>query len=157
MSENIGIEARFFWNYVACGMMLTFVYDCIRIVRRVIPHSDLVVGVEDGLFWLAALYEFYSMLYRLNDGVPRYFAMAGACLGIKIYKKIVKEYFVDYISKLCKRILDVVLYAIKWLFSPLFWIKNKLTGLNKLVMITLCKRVKIRFLEKHARGKPDEP
>lgn len=156
MSENIGIDLRFFGDYIICGIVLTFVYDNIRVLRRVFVHNNFFIAVEDGLFWMVSLYGFYSMLYRLNDGIPRYFAIAGACLGIKIYKKIVKEHFVDCFANLCKQILDIVIHLLKWLFMPIFWLKKKLTDIKKLVMITLCKRVKLRKQATCAGEKTDE-
>ena len=45
-------ENEFLLHAFLMGIYITFVYDILRIFRRVIPHKDLMVSLEDLVFWI---------------------------------------------------------------------------------------------------------
>lgn len=52
MSAEV-IDQGIFWLFCfVTGAVITFIYDQIRIVRRVLPHGSVLVAIEDLLFWL---------------------------------------------------------------------------------------------------------
>lgn len=54
MSAEV-IDQGIFWLFCfVTGAVITFIYDQIRIVRRVLPHGSVLVAIEDLLFWLFA-------------------------------------------------------------------------------------------------------
>lgn len=67
------------------GMALLFVYDLLRIIRRLIPHGGWAVGAEDILFWIGGAVALFAMLYRENSGYIRGFSMGGVFLGMLLY------------------------------------------------------------------------
>ena len=67
------------------GMALLFVYDLLRIIRRLIPHGGWAVGAEDILFWIGGAVALFAMLYRENSGYIRGFSMGGVLLGMLLY------------------------------------------------------------------------
>jgi hypothetical protein len=112
------------------------------------------------LFWIAAGCFFFYVLYKTNNGVIRWFSIAGAGVGMVVYKYTIGEHLVEFMSTFIKRVQDVVLRFLKVLLRPakrLFnrvsskWrkekrkikkqVKKKLTGNIKKVKITLCKHV----------------
>ena len=46
-NENI-----FLFYALIMGIFITFVYDILRIFRRVLPHNSFWVSVEDLCFWI---------------------------------------------------------------------------------------------------------
>lgn len=59
LSESIYHEIQFLLHSVFLGIIITFVYDNIRVVRRVIPHKTIFVSIEDLFFWIfVAIYIF---------------------------------------------------------------------------------------------------
>ncbi len=161
MSGQIVEEGRFLLYCFLSGICITVVYDCLRIFRRVKRHGTAWIAFEDLIFWIgAALFLFY-MLYKTNNGIIRWFSIAGAAVGMLVYKYVIGEHLVEIMSIFIKRILDVVSKFFKMLFRPvkrLFnrvsgkWrkgkrkfkkqAKKKLTSHIKKVKITLCKRKK---------------
>ena len=108
MSAEV-IDQGIFWLFCfVTGAVITFIYDQIRIVRRVLPHGSVLVAIEDLLFWLFAGIVIFSLLYRMNAGTLRWFAVFGLAAGMFLYKKIFRDFLVNFMSTVIRRILDIV-------------------------------------------------
>lgn len=162
MSLDIVVELYFLLHCFGMGVLITVLYDILRILRRVIPHNLLAVSLEDLLYWIVCSLLIFAMLIRENNGVLRWFAVAGAMLGMLLYKKTLGFLFVKYVSLLLQRLLHLVgrFFAVllkplnvvkrrivwtrkkspKWLKMGLRRIKKKLTDSKKLLKIILCKQ-----------------
>ena len=124
MSQEIIQEVTFFLHSVLMGLLITFVYDWIRVFRKLVKHGGFLTSIEDLVFWLACGIAVFYMLYRENNGVLRWFAVVGASLGILIYKAVIRDRFV-YVMSTCIhkimwfifRVIQVVLKPLKCLFS----------------------------------------
>lgn len=90
------------------GIFITFVYDLLRIVRRVIPHGNFCISLEDILFWIYCAAKVFLLMYHESDGTLRWFAILGAMVGMLLYKKLVSPYFVKYTALLFKVLLKVL-------------------------------------------------
>lgn len=167
MSGQIVSEGQFLFYCFLSGICITVAYDCLRIFRRVKRHGTVWVALEDLIFWFCAAIFLFYVLYETNNGVIRWFSIAGAAVGMLIYKYIIGEHLVEIMSTIIKRIQDVVSKFLKTLFRPIKrlynrvsgklkkgkrklkkQIKKQLTGNIKKVKITLCKRKK----QKDKRG-----
>lgn len=161
MSGQIVSEGQFLFYCFIAGICITVVYDCLRIFRRVKRHGTFWIAMEDLLFWIGAAIFLFYVLYETNNGVIRWFSVAGAAIGMLVYKYVIGEHLVEIMSTIIKRIQDIVSRVLKTLFRPakrLFnrvsnkWkkkkrkikkqVKKKLTGNIKKVKITLCKHKK---------------
>lgn len=162
MSLDIVVELYFLLHCFGMGVLITVLYDILRILRRVIPHNLLAVSLEDLLYWIVCSLLIFAMLIRENNGVLRWFAVAGAMLGMLLYKKTLGFLFVKYVSLLLQRLLHLVgrFFAVllkplnvvkrrivwtrkkspKWLKMGIRRIKKKLTDSKKLLKIILCKQ-----------------
>lgn len=161
MSAQIVEEGRFLLYCFLAGICITVVYDGLRIFRRVKRHKAAWIAFEDLVFWIAAALFLFYVLYKTNNGVIRWFSIAGAGAGMLIYKFAIGEHLVEIMSTIIRQILDVVAKGARILLRParrLFnrvsgkWkkgkrkfkkqVKKKLTSQIKKVKITLCKRKK---------------
>ena len=52
MSDVIRQETTVFFLAIALGAGLSFFYDFLRVLRRMIRHGAVATGIEDLLFWL---------------------------------------------------------------------------------------------------------
>lgn len=100
MSDAISMEMRFFLASILCGIILLIVYDVLRIFRRVIKHAWLLVALEDLIFWLLSGIVIFRMMYEMNNGTIRGFAILGMMLGMIVYNKSLSPFFVKGISSL---------------------------------------------------------
>ena len=53
LSQSIYQEIQFLGYSLCLGVIITFVYDNIRVVRRVLRHNNFFISLEDLLFWIA--------------------------------------------------------------------------------------------------------
>ena len=112
VSETILKEADILLKSLATGVILIFVYDLLRIIRRLVPHGTVWIAVEDFLFWAGSAIAIFVMLYRENDGYLRGFSIGGVVLGMILYSLLLSRFVV----KGSVFILEKVLYV---LFRPL--------------------------------------
>lgn len=162
MSHQIVEESNFFLYSVCMGFIISFIYDMIRLVRNLIPHNSFFISIEDILFWIFTSLVQFLLLYKVNNGMIRWYSIAGALLGMMLYIKSVGQYMVSYVSHFIKKILHVVRRILVFVISPLKLllektkpvfmrivqnfkkskkkVKNKLTGKLNRVKISLCKR-----------------
>ena len=122
MNENI-----FLMHSMLMGIFITFVYDLLRIFRRVVPHARLFVSLEDLAFWVYCGAEVFLLMYRESNGTLRWFAVLGALAGMFFYKKIVSPLFVKYTSLLLGKALKLLGRILKWLCRP-FCFAGRKTG-----------------------------
>ncbi len=154
MSAEI-INESVFWLYCfVTGIAITVVYDVLRILRNVIKHPYVFIALEDIAFWIFVAVVLFLLLYHLNNGTLRWFAVFGLFLGMIFYKKIFGDILVNFMSTILGRILHLVVDAVvtplklvKTAFLKLFLqlkrrltaMKKKLTGNIKGFRIVLCK------------------
>lgn len=146
MSQDIVNEVYFFGGSVLMGIVITFVYDFILILRRVARHNSFFVSLEDLLFWITCAFGVFYMLYRENNGVLRWFAVCGAGLGMFLYKSLVGRHFVHLLSFLINKEIHIVRKIIGFVLRPLRFILRRAAGFFK-CLGKKGKRI-IRFLKK---------
>lgn len=161
MSQDIVQEITFFLHSILIGLLITFVYDWILILRKLVKHGIVWVSIEDFLFWFACGIGVFYMLYRENNGVLRWFAVVGAALGMLFYKAVVKNRFVYIMSTCIYKIMWFVFRIIQIMLKPLKcllfafsrfvrflrkklkkvkeFIKKRLTVCIKMLKMVLCK------------------
>ncbi len=110
VSENV-----FLLYALIMGIFITFLYDVLRILRRVIPHSGFFVSLEDLGFWIYCAARVFLLLHRESDGSLRWFAVLGAIFGMYLYKKCVSPYFVKYVSLCLQKVVSVLLKPLRYL------------------------------------------
>lgn len=97
------------------GMFILFVYDFIRIFRRLIPHGVLWIGIEDMLFWIASALALFAMLYRENSGYIRGFVIGGVLVGMVLYNSVLSRFVVKSSVFLLKKVFFIVSRPFAWI------------------------------------------
>ena len=154
VSAEIIKEADVLLAAFLTGALLLFIYDVLRIVRKIVPHKMWLVGVEDLLFWIGSALALFAMLYRENSGYIRGFVIGGVLVGMLLYNLLLSAWIVAGSVFLLKKILFVLSRPLVWtarLFrKPLgfagrkvkklyHFIKKELKKLWKTVKIGMCK------------------
>lgn len=79
-------QAQLFVMAIPLGAAMLFVYDLLRIVRRVVRHGTAWIAVEDMVFWIVSAFLLFGFLYRQNEGIFRGFIILGAFSGMIFYR-----------------------------------------------------------------------
>lgn len=127
------------------GAFITFVYDCLRIFRRVIPHKILLISLEDLIFWGFCAIEVFLLMYREGNGTLRWFAVFGAMAGMFLYKKTLSAPFVQIVSRILQKILQVLSKIWNILTKPVKRIGHRAGKLAKKVLKYYWKVIKMKL------------
>ena len=101
VSSLIIWEQSTFFAALFMGMMFAFIYDCIRVFRRVFKHKHVyTMAVEDILFWFYVSIRVFTCLYERNNGIIRGFIVISQIFGALIYRYAFGKLFVKYMTGL---------------------------------------------------------
>ncbi len=103
------METLFLLQSVKYGFLLSFLYDLLRIVRKIIPHSGGLVAFEDLCFWFYTGVKVFLMMQQMYNGSIRWFAILGGLFGIWIYCKL--------LSPLLMKLIDCVLDKLRRIWN----------------------------------------
>ena len=104
ISESIMMELKTAWVALLSGVLITVVYDVLRIFRRILSHGNLWIGIEDFFFWIWTTFWIFSVLYRENDGNLRIYTISFMVLGMFLYHRIIGEPMVRIVGKVLKKL-----------------------------------------------------
>lgn len=147
VSEAIGNEAAFFLVSMLCGMGLVFLYDLFRILRRLISHGNIWIGIEDVCYWLFCTVVVFLLLYQKNDGMMRAFCFLGIAVGGACYAFFFSRFVVKICVKILKTIFNFLGKILGFIGKPfiktgrkiLCFLRKQLKKLYKAIKIGLCK------------------
>lgn len=108
MSRMVIWETGYLGACFMLGLCLMLLYDILRVTRIVLPHRGFFVGVEDMLYWLAVSAASFHMLYRGNDGIIRWYAVAAIALGMVLFNICISRYTVPFIGKILRLPIDFI-------------------------------------------------
>lgn len=112
ISQDIIKEVMFLLHSLVLGAVITFVYDGFLILRKLFRHTAFLISLEDMIFWIACAIGVFCVLYEENNGMLRWFAVAGAAFGMLIYKKTLSPLIINSIVK----VLSFVFHILGWIF-----------------------------------------
>jgi spore cortex biosynthesis protein YabQ len=78
-------ELGIFCSFFLTGIFLGASYDLLRLLRGLIPHSDLMVNLEDLLYWITMSLVVFVRLYDRTDGQLRGYVFLGLLAGLGAY------------------------------------------------------------------------
>ena len=105
-------QAQLFLLTVFMGGIMGLVYDGLRVFRHALPHKPFWVQMEDGLFWLVAVFLVFGVMLRASSGEIRFFSIFGLFGGMGLY-------FLT-LSRLVIAVSDRVIALVKYI-TVLFW------------------------------------
>ena len=92
---------------ILIGGALFLFYDSLRIFRRVVPHGNFWIGVEDFLYWLCCTAVVFVMLYQENDGMVRGFSIGGIVFGMLLYYLLLSRFVIRINVKVFRTVFGV--------------------------------------------------
>ena len=131
LSESIYHELRFLLYSFLLGVIITFVYDNIRVFRRVLRHNTFFVSMEDLFFWIGVSLSVFLLQHKENNGIFRWFSVVGAFLGMLIYRKTLSRFYIKQMTLLFRKILKILYLFFSYLFSPIYFVERKMGNLIK--------------------------
>ena len=97
----------------ATGVCAGFVYDLVRVLRRMVPHNSLALQLEDMVYWV--LFTMFAMLVLLweDNGTFRIFSALAPVIGMILYFGFLSRFFMPpilFVARLIKKLSVVILH-----------------------------------------------
>lgn len=119
MYNTVQNEAIFFLACIVSGALIAFLYDIVRISRRLISVSDPIVNAQDIVFFaLAALVLFYTAFTK-NSGEVRLQGFLGGAIGVFGYAFLVRNRFVNLGEAVLKWLIKFIIWLLSTVAFPL--------------------------------------
>lgn len=137
MSAGILKEADILVRSLFMGVILVFVYDLLRIIRRIIPHGKWPIAVEDFLFWGGSAIAVFAMLFSANDGYLRGFSIGGVVIGMLLNNLLLSRFVVKGSVFVLEKILYIILKPLALLIRifrrPLHMLAKKIKKIIRII------------------------
>ena len=102
-------EFNIFLAFILIGLIIGFLFDFFRILRRTYKTPDFITIIEDIVFWLVSGIILLLGIFILNEGKIRAYLFLGLFLGIivKYVGKILKKLLQAFIKRVNKLKIDL--------------------------------------------------
>ncbi len=135
----------FFLYSVLMGVGLGIFFDCFRVTRIIIPHTDFFVLLEDIIFlfiWAAAIVVFSLELAR---GEVRFYYFIGNVLGFTVYILTVGKLVVGIMKGVVFVISKVLNFLYSIFIKPIIKIFMSFSQILHKVFVTMYSNLKKIF------------
>ena len=96
------------------GVLLAWVYDNIRVFRRIRRHKTIIfMSIEDIVYGIYAGISVFLMCFRVSDGIIRGFIIMGIAVGAFLYFKILSSIYIRWSVKIIKFLLKPICFILK--------------------------------------------
>lgn len=119
MTDQIREQLTLFVMAIYTGAVMAFVYDFIRIIRRIKKVSELWIWLQDIIYWDVFVYVAYALLLKYNYGGIRWYAFGGIITGMLLYYATVSRAFVQYASVIIVKFISIATKTLKFVFKPI--------------------------------------
>lgn len=116
MTWMIEQQSQTFLISIICGIATGFMIGIAHELKKVIPVSDVVVGLLDILFWLTLCASVVMVTYKYSSGNIRLYIFFGFLSGIGVYFATIGwviSKILDYILCCIKNASKKVIFTIK--------------------------------------------
>ena len=118
MYSTVSGEAIFFMFSALAGTLAMFLYDILRISRRIVKVGASVVTAEDIFFFVAAALMLFYAAYLKNSGEVRWQGFIGGALGAALYIFVVRNRVVDAGTAMIRWIMKAFVYVVRICLFP---------------------------------------
>lgn len=130
-------QAYLFVIFIINGVLIGFLFDIFRIIRKTFKTTDLATYIQDIVFWIMTGIMTLAFIFYYNNGEIRFYVFLGIILGIITYILTISKYIINvsvkilnYIKKIVFVVINIVLIPLKavmkivnkFLFKPFFFV-----------------------------------
>lgn len=134
MREIMGPDPWYFIWSLAGGIILGALYDILRLQRKIIKTSDIVINIEDIIFIILGGGVATVLAYWINNGFFRIYSLISIVLGFCLYRLIIGNRIVSLLMYVYALLCKGAGFMFKILLVPVMAVA-KIMG--KTIFITL--------------------
>lgn len=144
--------------FIINGILIGFLFDIFRILRKSFKTKDFITYIEDVTFWILTGILTLYFIFKYNNGEIRLYIFLGIIFGTLIYILTLSKYIIkfsvtiiNFIKGIIIKIIEIITYPIKLvinilkkiLFRPISFIFiniRKIFSKNKLNLLKIIKK-----------------
>lgn len=119
MPISVSNQAYIFLCSVIGGMIIAFIYDAFRIKRKAVKTRNLMIHIEDFVYWMLVAVVMFTVVYYSNEGEIRGYIFIGTVIGVILYIMLLSKIITEsslFIIKVVSSILKFVWRVVTWPF-----------------------------------------
>lgn len=106
-------QAYLFIVFSLTGIAIGLLFDIFRASRKNIKINDIIIYIEDILFWILSGFIVLYNIWYFNDGEIRLFMFLGIILGVLIYMLILSNLIINILTWIISPIVKLVKFCKK--------------------------------------------
>lgn len=118
MILSLQSQGELFLLTVLMGAIMGLAYDCLRVFRRVIAHKRFWIQMEDGIFWVAAVFFAFGIMLKMNNGEIRFFILFGIFGGMGLYFLTISHLVIAVSDRVIYVVKKIILLFFTIIFTP---------------------------------------
>ena len=160
MILSLHAQASLFLLTILMGGGMGLLYDGLRVFRHALRHKPFWVQLEDGLFWLLAVFLVFSVMLCASGGEIRFFMILGLFGGMGLYFLTLSRFviavsdrmirLVKYMAGLFWRIVTTPFYLLYLLFRKPLGKVGRFCGKQRKKLLQSCKLC-VKMIVHHIR------
>ena len=144
-------QAFLFLIFIVNGLIIGFLFDFFRILRKSFKTKDFVTYIEDIIFWALTGFIVLYSIFVFNNGEIRFFIFLGIALGVVLYMTVfsssiikVSVFVIQVIKVFIAKIFHIICIPISIIIRVLNKIFKKPVSFITLNIKSIVKNIKIR-------------
>ena len=117
-------QAYLFLIFILNGLIIGFLFDFFRILRKTIKTTDFVTYIQDFIFWILTGIIILYFIFTFNNGEIRLFLFFGILTGVLIYMLLFSNFIIKINVKIinfAKKILEIPVKLIIKIIRKIFF------------------------------------
>ena len=117
-------QAYLFLIFILNGLIIGFLFDFFRILRKTIKTSDFVTYMQYFIFWILTDVIILYFIFTFNNGEIRLFLFLGIMTGILIYMLLLSKFIIKInvaIINFFKKILEIPIKLLVKVIRKIFF------------------------------------
>lgn len=120
MPVNVSQQTLVFFACILTGIISGIFCDVLSITAKKLRFKKSAVFVQDILIWFVILAFFFTVIYKINGAVLRWYVFLGAAFGAVIYILLLRlitikitSAVIGFVCKIIKKILIIVSFPVR--------------------------------------------
>lgn len=119
-------QAYLFVMFIINGILIGFLFDIFRILRKSFKTSDTITYIEDITFWILTGILTLYFIFTYNNGEIRLYIFLGIIFGISIYILTISKHIIKFSVTIINFVKSITMKLIKIITYPLKIVANVL-------------------------------
>ena len=102
-------QAYLFMIFTINGILIGFLFDIFRILRKSFKTNDIITYIEDVLFWILTGIIILFTMCKFCDGELRGFTIIGVLIGVILYMLTISTYIIKVFVFIIKTFKTIIL------------------------------------------------